>query len=102
LVLAAVEIEAGRELEAADFEANITRWRAIAVVDNLNHRFEAIKYMEDARVPRRIHRKAISQSSGRNRPLYIGGSVGSLAVVASGGALALAIAAAFTGGLAGG
>jgi hypothetical protein len=78
-----------------------------AVVKNLNHRFETIEQMEDdSRVPRAAFVAksdlAMGKAAAISIPLYIGATVGSLAVVASGGALALAIAAAAAGGLAGG
>jgi hypothetical protein len=77
-----------------------------AVVDNLDHRFEAIEAMEDdPRVPRAAFVSKDDYTAGKvaaiSIPLYIGASVGTLAVVASGGALALAVAAACGGGLAG-
>ena len=104
------KLEAAVEsLEAASFRSEDISVMASheAVVNNLNHRFEAIKYMEDdPRVPRAAFIPKSDLAAGKaaaiSKPLYIGGSVGSLAVVASGGALALAIAADFTGGLAGG
>ena len=78
-----------------------------AVVDKLHHRFEAIERMEDdPRVPRSAFVPKDDFTAVKaaviSLPLYIGASVGSLAVVASGGALALAIAAACAAGLAGG
>jgi hypothetical protein len=78
-----------------------------AVVENFNHRFEAITRMEDdRRVPQAAFISKSDLTAGKaaliSIPLYIGASVGSLAVVASGGALALAIAAAVAGGLTGG
>ena len=78
-----------------------------AVVENLNHRFETIRQMEDdPRVPQAAFVAKSDLTAGKAAvvgiPLYIGASVGALAVVASGGALALAIAAAVSGGLVGG
>ena len=78
-----------------------------AVVDKLHHRFEAIERMEDdPRVPRSAFVPKDDFTAVKaaviSLPLYIGASVGSLAVVASGGALALAVAAACAAGLAGG
>ena len=78
-----------------------------AVVENLNHRFETITQMEDdPRVPQTAFIAKSDLTAGKAAvigiPFYIGATVGSLAVVASGGALALAIAAAVSGGLVGG
>jgi uncharacterized membrane protein len=78
-----------------------------AVAENLHHRFESITYMEnDPRVPQAAFIAKRDLTAGKAAligiPLYIGATVGSLAVVASSGALALAIAAAVAGGLAGG
>jgi hypothetical protein len=78
-----------------------------AVVKNFGHRFETIEQMEDdPRVPRAAFIEKSHLAAGKAAvigiPFYIGASVGSLAVVASGGALALAIAAAAAGGLVGG
>jgi hypothetical protein len=78
-----------------------------AVGRNLNHRFETIECMEDdPRVPQTafIAKSDLAEAEAAviGIPLYIGASIGSLAVVASGGALALAIAAAVAGGLTGG
>jgi hypothetical protein len=74
-----------------------------AVVKGLSHRFETIQDMEDdARIPQAAFIAKSDLTAGKAAvigiPLYIGASVGSLAVVASGGALALAIAAAVAGG----
>jgi len=104
------KLEAAVEnLEAAGFRSEDISVMASheAVVDSLNHRFEAIKYMEDdPRVPRAAFVPKSDLAAGKaaviSIPLYIGASVGTLAVVATGGALALAIAVAFAGGLAGG
>ena len=96
-------------LEAAGFRREDISVMASreAVAENLNHRFESIEYTEDApRVPQAAFIAkgdlAAGQAAVVSIPLYIGATIGSLAVVASGGALALAIAAAAAGGLAGG
>jgi hypothetical protein len=78
-----------------------------AVVENLDHRFETIKQLEDdPRVPRAAFIAKSDFTAGKAAaigiPVYIGATVGSIAVVASGGALALAVAAAVAGGLTGG
>jgi hypothetical protein len=102
------KLEAAVEtLEAAGFrrEAMSVMASREAVVENLNHRFESIESTEDdPQVPRAAFNDdlAAGKAAVVSIPLYIGATVGSLAVVASGGALALAIAAAATGGLAGG
>jgi hypothetical protein len=88
-------------------ESSAQRQRHEAVVKSLNHRFETIQCMEDdPRVPQAAFIAKSDFAAGKAAvigiPLYIGASVGSLAVVASGGALALAIAAAVAGGLTGG
>ena len=96
-------------LEAAGFrreDISVMACRA-AVVENLGHRFETIEAMEDDRqVPRAAFIPKSDFTAGKAAaigiPLYIGATVGSLAVVASGGALALAVAAAVAGGLTGG
>jgi hypothetical protein len=96
-------------LEAAGFRREDISMMASheAVAENLNHRFETVQRMEDdPRVPQAAFIAKDDLAAGKAAaigiPLYIGASVGSLAVVASGGALALAIAAAVAGGLAGG
>lgn len=96
-------------LEAAGFRREDISVMASseAVAKHLNHRFETIQDMEDdPRVPQAAFIAKSDLAAGKAAvigiPLYIGASVGSLAVVASGGALALAIAAAVAGGLAGG
>jgi hypothetical protein len=104
------ELESAVEnLEAAGFRREDISVMASheAVVKNLNHRFETIQCMEDdPRVPQAAFIAKSDLAAGTAAvigiPLYIGASVGSLAVVASGGALALAIAAAVAGGLTGG
>jgi hypothetical protein len=78
-----------------------------AVAENLDHRFESVEKMEDdPRVPRAAFVAKDDLMAGKvaavGIPLYIGATVGSLAVVASGGALALAVAAAVAGGMTGG
>jgi hypothetical protein len=98
-----------KNLQAADFtreDISVMASRK-AVIENLNHRFATIENMEDdPRIPRTAFLAKSDLTAGKAAvigiPLYIGASVGSLAVVASGGALALAIAAAAAGGLAGG
>ena len=104
------KLEAAVEkLEAAGFTREDISVMASheAVVKNLNHRFETIEQMEDdPRVPQVAFVAKSDLAMGKaaviSIPFYIGVTVGSLAVVASGGALALAIAAAAAGGLAGG
>ena len=78
-----------------------------SVVEKLSHRFEPIEQMEDdPRVPQGVFvakdDRVTAEAVVFGVPLYIGATVGGLAVVASGGGLALAIAAAAAGGLAGG
>lgn len=78
-----------------------------AVADKLGHRFEPIDDMEDdPRVPRRTFvgraDRAVEESAAIGLPLYIGAMVGSAAVVASGGAVAMALLAAAAGGAIGG
>jgi hypothetical protein len=95
-------------LEAAGFRSEDISVMASheAVVDNLNHRFEAIKYMEDDPEFRGPHssRKAISEQAKQPQSAYrfTLARQSALDVVASGGALALGIADAFAGGLTGG
>jgi hypothetical protein len=103
------KLEAAVEnLEAAGFRREDISVMASheAVTKNLNHRFETVEQKEDdPRVPRAAFVAKSDLTMGKAAvigvPLYIGATVGSLAVVASGGALALAIAAAAAGGLAG-
>jgi hypothetical protein len=78
-----------------------------SVVEKLNHRFEPMEQMEDdPRIPQGVFvakdDRVAAEAVVFGVPLYIGATVGGLAVVASGGGLALAIAAAAAGGLAGG
>jgi hypothetical protein len=96
-------------LEAAGFQREdiSVMGSSEAVAENLDHRFESIEKMEDdPRVPRAAFVAKRDLVAGKAAvvgiPLYIGATVGSLAVVASGGALALAIAAAVAGGMTGG
>jgi hypothetical protein len=101
---AAVEALEARGFTREDISVMASRE---AVVENLNHRFETIRQMEDdPRVPQAAFVAKSDLREGKaaviSIPLYIGASVGALAVVASGGALALAIAAAVSGGLVGG
>lgn len=76
------------------------------IVEKLGHHFEQVKTIEDdARVPSayfvRKDDLAEAKAAAIGLPLYIGGTVGAIAVAATGGALALAAAAAAAGGLAG-
>lgn len=77
------------------------------VVDKLGHRFSSVAKLEDSpKVPQSVFvRKedlAEAKAAAIGLPLYLGAAGSALAVVASGGALAFAIAAAAAGGLVGG
>jgi hypothetical protein len=77
------------------------------IADKLGHHFKQVKEIEDdAKVPEayfvRDEEVSEAQAAAIGLPMYIGGAGGALAVAASGGALALAIAAATAGGLIGG
>lgn len=78
-----------------------------AVAERLGHHFEPVSVMEDdPRVPQdtfvfRADREA-AEAVAIGLPLYVGAMGGALAVVASGGALAMALLAAAAGGAVGG
>lgn len=78
-----------------------------AVADKLGHHFVPIEEMEDSpKVPRRSFvgkaDRAVEESVAIGLPLYIGAMAGAVAVVASGGAAAMALLAATAGGAVGG
>lgn len=77
------------------------------IADKLGHQFKQVKEIEDdAKVPEAyfVRDEDVSEAQAAliGLPMYIGGAGGALAVAASGGALALVIAAATAGGLVGG
>src|SRR6476646_3968933 len=86
------KLEAAVEtLEAAGFrrEAISVMASREAVVENLNHRFESIESTEDGpQAPRAAFNDDLAAGNAAvvRIPLYIGATVGSLVVVASGGA----------------
>ncbi len=77
------------------------------VVEKLGHHFDSVATLEDnPKVPQAVFMRkediAEAKAAAIGLPLYIGAVGSAVAVVASGGAVALAIAAATAGGLAGG
>lgn len=80
---------------------------AKAVAEKLGHRFEPIEDMEDdPNVPRRAFvgrsDRAVEESVAIGLPLYVGSMIGAAAVVASGGAAAMAALGLVGGGALGG
>lgn len=106
----AAKLEAAvNDLEKAGFvQTNISIMAdASAVAEKLGYRFEPIKEMEeDPKIPRRAFvgkaDRSVEESAAIGLPMYVGAMIGSVAVVASGGAAAMAMLAAAAGGLIGG
>ncbi|MGI9521747.1 MAG: hypothetical protein ACR2PG_08895 [Hyphomicrobiaceae bacterium] len=98
-----------RDLEAAHFGRPDISIMADhdTVVEKLGHRFSSVAKLEDnPKTPQAvfIHQEDLAEAKAAaiGLPLYLGAAGSALAVVASGGALALAVAAATAGGLVGG